>query len=325
MILTHSILIALSAAAELASAPPAATTAAPAQCAIETIVLGVSQDAGAPQLGQFEDPAWRDPSLRRLAASLGLVDRRSGERFLFEATPDMREQLQRLDVFAPQTGPNTWLNGIFLTHAHIGHYAGLMFLGLESANAHSVPVYAMPRMRRFLSSNGPWDQLIRLRNIVLRPIEASKPTTIGAGLTVTAYRVPHRDEYSETVGYVVRAAGRSMLFLPDIDSWDRWRSEFGIRLEDMIGSVDIAYVDATFYDDHELPGRDMSAIPHPRIVDTMKRLSPLAADQRRKIRFIHLNHTNSARYPNSPARAAIARDGFGVAEEGERVCLLPAR
>jgi pyrroloquinoline quinone biosynthesis protein B len=133
------------------------------------VVLGVAQDGGVPQAGNPGDPAWDDPVRRKLTASLALVDPVSGERWMFDATPDFRAQLQRLDRIAP-CEPAPGLAGIFLTHAHIGHYTGLMFLGHVSMGSSGVPVFAMPRMAEFLRSNGPWSQLVRLGNIALHEL-----------------------------------------------------------------------------------------------------------------------------------------------------------
>lgn len=290
-------------------------------CAVELVVLGIAQDAGAPQLGHDEDRAWQDPSLARLAASLGLVDHRSHKRFLFEATPDIRLQLHHLNEIAPPKGGQLGVDGIFLTHAHIGHYTGLMFLGHESVGASGVPVYAMPRMGEYLSANGPWDQLVRFNNIALQSLIAQTPSPIGDGLSVTPYLVPHRDEYSETVGFVIASAEKSALFLPDINGWDLWESQHGIRIEEMIQKVDFAFVDATFYDNNEIPGRDMSGFPHPRIAASMQRFSALPVIEQKKVRFIHLNHTNPARFADSQAREKIRTNGFKVAQENERYCL----
>lgn len=288
---------------------------AAAPCQAELVVLGTSQDAGTPQIGHPEDPAWRDPALRAWAASLALVDHASGARYLFDATPDLREQLEWLDLHDPKRTPGLGIDGIFLTHAHIGHYAGLMFLGRESANSRGVPVHAMPRMAEFLRSNGPWSQLVSLDNIALRPLAAGAATRLPDGITVTPYLVPHRDEYSETVGFVIAGRGRSALYLPDIDGWDKWDQ----RLEDMLARVDMAYLDGTFFDDTELgdPAR-MKSVPHPRIADTIRRLPPALAT---KVRFIHLNHTNPARFPDAAKRRAAESSGAGFATLGERFCL----
>jgi pyrroloquinoline quinone biosynthesis protein B len=124
------------------------------------VVLGIAQDGGVPQAGTKDHPGWHDPAFKRLVVSLALVDPATAQRWLFEATPDFRDQLHRLDtVFPVEETPG--LDGVFLTHAHMGHYTGLMYLGHESMGAQGVPVYAMPRLRAYLSSNGPWDQLVR--------------------------------------------------------------------------------------------------------------------------------------------------------------------
>ncbi len=292
-------------------------------CAVEFVILGIGQDGGAPQIDRHNDPAWQDNNLRLYAASGALVDHRDGSRYLFEATPDMREQLYTLEAVVGEaiSEQPLGLAGVFLTHAHIGHYAGLMFVGHESAGASGLRVYAMPRMRRFLETNGPWDQLVRYNNISIVPIENGESTQLRTDLAVIPLQVPHRDEYSETVAYLIQGPSKRVLFLPDIDDWDRWEDEFDTRIEKLIASVDVAFLDATFFDDNELPGRDMSQIPHPRLADSMQRFMALPENEREKIRFFHLNHTNQARYATSQQRRRINASGYRLAERRERVCL----
>lgn len=277
------------------------------------VVLGVAQDGGAPQAGSSDHPGWDDPAKRHLVSSLALVDPRTGKRWLFDATPDFPEQLHRLDEIAP-TDERPGLDGIFLTHAHIGHYLGLAHLGREVIGARSVPVHAMPRMAEFLRENGPWSQLVELDNVEIREMKEGRAVKLAEDLSVTPLLVPHRDEFSETVGFRIDGPERSVLFLPDIDKWDRWPTP----LEEVLATVDVAYLDGTFFADGELPGRDMSRIPHPFIVETMERLGELPAAERAKVRFIHLNHTNPALDPDGEAARRIERAGFGVAREGER-------
>ncbi|MEM8933077.1 MAG: MBL fold metallo-hydrolase, partial [Acidobacteriota bacterium] len=188
-----------------------------------------------------------------------------------------------------------------------------------SIGARDVPVFAMPRMAEFLRTHGPWSQLVDYRNIALQPLTANTPATVGR-FRVTPLPVPHREEFSEVVGFRIDGPNRSVLFIPDIDSWTDW-DERGVRIEDLIRSVDTAYLDATFYADGEIPGRDMSGFPHPRIVESMLRFGTLPAEERDKIRFIHLNHTNPALDPAGAARRAIEANGFHVAREGERMPL----
>lgn len=283
------------------------------------IVLGIAQDGGVPQAGTVNHAGWTDPDHRRLVVSLAVVDPATSQRWIFEATPDFREQLHRLDLTFP-VDHSPGLSGILLTHAHMGHYTGLMFLGHESIGASDIPVYAMPRMSAFLRSNGPWDQLDRYGNIDLRVLQQGTTVDLSPRISVTPFLVPHRQEYSEVAGYRIDGPNNSVLFIPDIDSWEEWDS-LGTRVEDLIREVEVAYLDATFFDGSELPGRDMSGFPHPFISHSMKRFESLPTSERRKVRFIHLNHSNPALRPDSEARRVIIDRGFRVAEEMEIVGL----
>ncbi len=286
------------------------------------LVLGIAQDGGYPQSACRRaccEAAWRDPARRRLVSCLAIVDPTSGERWLIEATPDLKVQVRRLDEatgFAGSPG-RTGLTGIFVTHAHIGHYTGLQMLGREVIGDDAVPVYAMARMRSFLSESGPWSLLVSERHIELRELRASEPVRLNDRLMITPLSVPHRDEFSETVGFRIEGPTRSVLFVPDIDKWERW----DVRVEDEIARVDVAYLDGTFFAKGEIPGRDMSEIPHPFIEESMRRFELLPARVRARIRFIHLNHTNPAMDPAGDAAARVRRAGFGVARQGERVSL----
>ena len=290
-------------------------------CPVSLLVLGVAQDAGKPQIANPDDPAWADPSLRRLATSLALIDRRGErtKRWLFEATPDIKEQLQRLDEAAPVDRP-IGLDGVFITHAHIGHYLGLLMLGHEAAGAQNVFVYVMPRMAAFLSANGPWSQLIFYHNIILAIMAPGEPETLAEDLSVTAFLVPHRQEFSEVAGFLIKGPEQTALFIPDIDSWEEW-DDAGVRIEDQIAAVDIAFLDATFYADGEIPGRDMSAFPHPFVTHSMARFADLPPAEKAKVRFIHMNHTNPLHGPDAPERKQVLQAGFNIAAESDVLCL----
>ncbi len=278
-------------------------------------VLGIAQDAGYPQTGCYRPhcmPPREQPSLRRLAASLALVDEASASKFLFEATPDINEQLYRLHRVAPDDAFT--LAGVFLTHAHIGHYTGLMHFGHEAMGAKDINVYAMPRMREFLATNGPWSQLVNYRNIVLRPIEGDA-VEIAPAVEVSSFVVPHRDEFSETVGYRIKGPNKTAVFIPDIDKWSNW----DIDVRDIVRSVDYALLDATFYADGEIPGRDMSDIPHPFVSESMALFESLTDEEKGRIIFIHMNHTNPLLRDDSPEQDAVTQRGFRVAHEGMRI------
>lgn len=291
-------------------------SSAPADDASFIQILGVTQDAGYPQANCYQphcNRAWKDKSLRRTASSIALVSPASRIKYLFDATPDIREQLYRLNVAAPDREYR--LGGVFLTHAHIGHYAGLMHFGHEASGSRDIPVYAMPRMHAFLSDNGPWDQLVRYRNIQLEKIEDGREISLPGEIRVTPFVVPHRDEYSETVGYRIEGPRKTAIFIPDIDKWDRWATD----IKKLVSSADYALLDATFYADGELPGRDMSQIPHPFVTESMALFDDFTADEKSRVIFIHMNHTNPLLVDGSPEQAEVERRGFRFAREGMRL------
>jgi len=287
-------------------------------CAVTLTILGHAQDAGKPQIGYHADSAWENPADTVPAASLGITFNVVQKRYLIDATPDIKEQLYMMDEL--YQGEGYQLDGLFLTHAHIGHYLGLAQFGREAMGATNLPVYAMPKMKSFLENNGPWDMLVRLENIALQPLSDSKPVTLGDGFHITPFLVPHRDEYSETVGYRISSLSQSAIYLPDIDNWDAWQAQ-GTDIADVIKDNDLIFIDGTFYSGDELPGRDMSQIPHPTISHTMKRLTDLPILDKAKVYFIHLNHSNPAHDPYHESAKDIRRNGFDVARTGRQFCL----
>ena len=314
-------LVALAVLLAVASCAQEQPQPSPKKCEVSLLVLGVAQDAGKPQIGNPDDPAWDTPSLRRLATSLALIDRRGDKprRWLFEATPDVKYQLHRLNEVAPTDKPSH-VDGVFLTHAHIGHYAGLMMFGREAAGAENIQVFAMPRMADYLASNGPWSQLLTLHNAFLAIMTDAEAELLADSLTVTPFIVPHRQEFSEVVGFTIEGPNKSALFIPDIDSWEEWDGA-GVRIEDRIAQTDFAFLDATFFSGEELPGRDMSKIPHPTVTHSMERFSPLPESEKAKVHFIHMNHTNPLLNPKAPERSVVRNGGFNIAEEGDEICL----
>lgn len=283
------------------------------------VILGVTQDGGYPQAGTKKSLAWDNPTKQRHVSCLAIVDPATSQRWLIDATPDFKEQLHFLDDIAPAEG-KPGLDGIFLTHAHIGHYTGLMHLGREVIGAKNIPVHAMPKMHEFLNNNGPWNLLVQLKNIELHILSNEKPVKLNAKISITPFLVPHRAEYTETVGYRIEGPNKSVLYIPDIDKWEDW-DEWGINIEDKIKDVEVAYLDGTFYADGEIPGRSMYDIPHPFIEASMKRFSDFPAEEKSKIRFIHFNHTNPALIDGSKAQQEIEKAGFRIAKELEIILL----
>lgn len=306
-------------AAVAATGEPAAT--AGSKPSPYVLVLGTAQDGGIPHLGGSAAPdeaARRDPAQRRMVASLLICDPATGGRWLVDASPDLTAQLDRAAGHPPTRtaeGPRPPLvDGVFLTHAHIGHYLGLAQFGREVYGARGLPVHGSKRMTGFLAANGPWELLVRLGHVELRTLEPGRAVELAPGLTITPFLVPHRDEYSDTFGFEVRGPERALLYVPDIDKWERWST----RIEERIAAVDVALVDGSFFDGDELSGRAMSEVPHPLVAESIERFAPLPAAERAKVVFTHLNHSNPAALADTPQRRAIEAAGMRVAVEMER-------
>lgn len=275
------------------------------------VVLGIAQDGGAPHAGCEKScciELWESGKKEKVS-SIGIVNPLTKQSWLFDATPDFPSQYRILTE-----NHNTELVGIFLTHAHMGHYTGLLHLGREVMGKKNVPVYVMSRMKSFLETNGPWNQLVTLKNINLKLIEDNKDIKIGEQLFIEPFLVPHRDEYSETVGYRIIGKEKSLAFIPDIDKWEKWHGS----IFQLVLNTDILLLDGTFYSQNEIPHRNMAEIPHPFIIESMETLSELNSENRSKVHFIHFNHSNPAIKDNSPAYHTIKSKRFNLAREGDR-------
>ena len=280
------------------------------------LVLGVSQDGGYPHTGCQRaccTMAWADESLRRYVVSLALVDHKSRQWWLFEATPDIKQQLHYFQTLTK--GQYNFLpNGVFVTHAHIGHYTGLMDFGREVMGTNGLPVYALPRLKTFLETNGPWSQLVNLHNIALQPLQADSTTHLSEYISVRTFTVPHRDEYSETAGFEIITTNKKYLFIPDVNKWEKWDR----NIIDEVKAVDIAMVDATFFDNTEVPARNFTVVPHPFVAETMQLFENTGAATKAKLYFIHFNHTNPLLWDKQKQKD-LEKLGFNFAHQGQRL------
>ena len=275
-------------------------------------VLGIVQDAGYPHIGCEKDCCKAVSPGDYFVSCLGLVDKTNNKRYLFDATPDIHNQLNLLEKFSDAN----LVDGIFLTHAHIGHYTGLMYLGREGLGGKNIMVYALKRMSRFLTKNGPWDQLVKLNNISIQTISNKEFVKLSEHIFVIPIRVPHRDEYSETVGYKIIGKSKKILFIPDIDKWDEWKKS----IIEEVKLVDYAFIDGTFYNGTEL-NRNMREIPHPSIEETLQLFSNQPVAERNKIYFIHINHTNPILTNKNGIRDLVESLGFNIAQRGLKIKL----
>lgn len=275
------------------------------------IVLGVAQDGGYPHMGCKKEccnQAWKNSSMQKNVVSLALVDPVNKKWYLFEATPDIKQQLQNFRVQTQEKYPYL-PEGVFITHAHIGHYAGLIEFGREVMGTSKLKVFVLPKLKSYLNNNGPWSQLVKLQNIDIIQLTADEPFKIYNN-TVIPFIVPHRDEFSETAGFKIILPTKKFLFIPDIDKWNKWDK----NIINEVKNVDIAFLDATFYTNTELSNRSIEEVPHPLVYETMQLFNKENIETKNKIHFIHFNHTNPLLW-NNKAQETFLKTGFRKANE----------
>lgn len=267
-------------------------------------VLGTAQDAGVPQLGCVCvacEAARADPGHGRHPASLAVVAG-SGRTLLVDATLAITAQAGLLA--RPPQRP-LGFDEVLLTHAHAGHILGLPLLGREGASTKGLPVHATATMATYLTTQRPFAHLVARGEIRLVALAPGATLQLD-DVTIAVFASPHRSEDTDTVGLDIQGARCRVVYLPDADRFD---DDLVARIRD----ADVALVDGTFHDADELPGRDLTTIPHPFIVDSVRRLH----GARGEVRFTHLNHSNTLLHPD-PARRPRLPAGFAVAADGER-------
>ena len=280
----------------------------------ELILLGVTQDAGYPQIACQKEcckDVWKDLSLRKYPVSMAITDKNNGKWYLIDATPDMKYQINLFHQITNNEFPYM-PEAIIITHAHIGHYTGLMDLGREAMNAKNLKIYGSKKFASFISRNGPWQQLLKLGNIELK-IFSEKEFSLSDNLMISPLKVPHRDEYSDTYAFILKGKQGSALYIPDIDKWNIWKYD----ILSIVEQVDIAFVDATFYSGEEINAkRDISEIPHPFVIESVKLFNTQSTSFKNKIHFIHLNHTNPL-LRNTKEKVEIEAQGYNIGEQGK--------
>ena len=77
------------------------------------------------------------------------------------------------------------------------------------------------------------------------------------------------------------------------------------------------WVDGTFFDETELPHRNIQSIPHPSIQETMNHFDGLSPQEKAKIHLLHLNHSNPLCDPKSPQTQLVFQAGYNIAQEND--------
>lgn len=275
-------------------------------------ILGTAQDAGYPQLNcscKNCAEARKNTDLKRNQSSLALIDKKNKKSYVFDITPSFPEQLSVLNETAKKNNiPTNHLDGLFITHAHLGHYTGMLFLGKEAMNVKNMPVYISKKMYDFLNHNQPWSDLI---NNYLDPVilKAEKYIKINDSFSVRTIKIPHRNEYADTAAFQVKTKNTVFIYLPDIDSWNG----FFYKILPYFEESDYIFIDGTFFSRKELGeirGRKIEEVPHPPIVKSMELFAEY--NLQKKTFFTHFNHTNPILDKESEEFKTVIKQGFRI-------------
>ena len=274
-------------------------------------LLGIAQDGGRPQPGctrsccqGLTEDDYRSP------VALG-IQTSGGTTLLVEATRDLGRQLRMIG--------NPSIDHLFITHAHLGHVDGLGLFGRETMSARNIKLHCSPSMQALIEATPAWNQL--LKQNVLEP--STFPQVEIDDVIVEFIPVPHRAELSDMHATIIRGEEKSLLFLPDHDSWDQTLELHGcesIRAFLRKFNIDVALLDGTFWSGGELQGRDMSVVPHPTVEESLYRLG-LRREDDPDIHFIHLNHTNLLYNSHSDASRQLEASGWSIGYETQRFTL----
>lgn len=289
-------------------------------------VLGAAAGGGFPQwnCGCPQCRAVREGlrSCRPLTQSSIAVSADSRRWFLFNASPDLRVQLESFPALHPRGLRDSPLRAVLLTDAELDHTLGLLLL----READHVEVHATAAVyEALLEGTSLLRTLKAYTRVGWRRVEPGTEVSLAEGLSCRAFDVPTdkrsrfgagRSEGGSVVGYRITdgRTGRVLVYLPGAQ---RLTETVLAELE----GCDCLFFDGTCWRDDELirlgiagkTSREMGHLPISGAEGSLKRLAPLSVG--RKI-YIHINNTNPILLEDSPERRIVEENGMEVAVDG---------
>ena len=287
---------------------------------VSVTILGTAQDGGIPQAGcscERCNEAHKDLKLRKYPVSLGIIGT-DGSKHIIEVTKNLSEQLMIWstngnELFIPET--------VSITHLHLGHVEGIGQFGKPVMASKEVDVFLSHKNKNIFDERSDIKLMIEENNIrthaknfnqLFEPMQ-------GCGFSLQFISIPHRSELGDTAAIIIKGNKRNILFMPDQDSWKEtleYYSKENIREFLKMFDINEALIDGTFWSMEELPGRNISEIPHPTIQDSLKLLGKRMENDPR-ISFLHLNHSNPVNDIGSKQRKIVEENGWRVSEIGD--------
>ena len=293
---------------------------------VKVTILGTAQDAGIPQAGcscKRCINAHNFPEYKKYPVSIG-IEGCDGSKHLLEITRNLPEQLKEwsgevepLGIFVPET--------VTITHLHLGHIEGIGQFGKPVMNTSDLPIYLSEKNRESIEQRNDIQLMIKERNIKFEPqkYNHSFQPKEDCGFKLRLIPIPHRSELGDTAGIIIEGKKKNLLFLPDQDSWEKTLESFSVKdIRELFTllEIDIAWIDGTFWNLKELPGRNLKEIPHPIIEESLELLG-MRRPEDPEVSFIHLNHSNPVNDNDSMERKLVQSRGWSVCERNQTVTL----
>ena len=280
----------------------------------EVTLLGIAQDGGRPQ------PMCKKPCCANVGFDERAFPTSLGAKFddssthLFDATRNLGDQL---NIWQENLPAHVWL-----THAHFGHVDGLGLFGRETIGAKGIILHVSQKMKQLIQTTPQWAIMLEQGVFSLEVFTTGEETFFDSE-SITPLLVPHRDELSDMHAFIIRGKRKSLLYLPDHDTWEETLSLYDCKLvREWLEKFDIdtAFIDGTFWSHHELSERSQEDVPHPPVSQTIAHLGTrLPGDP--DLYFIHLNHTNPLYNSSSSAYKTVKAMGWKVGEQGMQIPL----
>jgi pyrroloquinoline quinone biosynthesis protein B len=297
-------------------------------------VLGSAAGGGVPQWNCACDNCTGARAGRRAQRTQsGLAVSADGKRWLLlNCSPDIGSQIQAFAPLHPFKPRGTPIAGILYTDANVDHLGGLAtlrqsgehhFIVRSSAIVRTIAT-AQPAYAPFSQAPHRW-----LETPLDVPCEAaSEDDIVGNQLAVRALSVPgttpgydgRRRMPGAVVAYEVSDLGckNRLLFAPVFSSVDA-------ALHAAIASVQVAFVDGTFYTPDELVAQHLlpkraESLGHQSVAGeagTLERLRGIGT----RVIFTHLNNSNPMLEPSSAASPEIREAGAEIAYDGMELLL----
>lgn len=296
---------------------------------LRALVLGAAAGGGLPQwnCGCENCNAARDlnnPLSPQTQSSLAVSN--DGEDWaLFNASPDIRNQLADNPALHPRERRHTPIKSILLTNGDIDHICGLLILREKQP----FTVFLTSEIAKVINDNPIFSALDRdLVSFV--EIGLDSPFQILDGVTATLFSVPGKVplflekgevvtdlEGEQTVGVQVTSGSREFFYIPGC-------AKLTETIKDRLRGCSLVFFDGTVYEDKEMvkaavgkkTGARMGHMAMSGPDGSIAGFSDLAVA--RKI-YIHINNTNPVWRRETSERLAVESAGWEIGYDGMEV------